>query len=195
MQQERLEAEQPMSAETLQAISEVFASQRDLEDAQRMSPEDSKMWMMRMDVLVDDIESRNRELTDAEKQKKELGLRMKVAEGIHELAESIKAAENLTIESVLDTRKAPKEFEQIGLKMRMDVARDSVASYEVLSSQVHKLVVFGTHLPEGNRKQLLEMYGKLQGLIRHEQKIAALAEKNFIDNLDARLAKIKREAA
>ncbi len=200
MQEERVSGEQSVSAETLQALSGVFAVERGREAVERASSdavslEASEKSLAQMDALVDDVESRNRELTEAEKEEKELGLRIKLAAGMHELAESINAAEQLVFESVLETQQVPAEFEQIALKMRMDVSRDALRSYAALAEQVFQMNIAGKHLPEGHRKQLMDHAKRLQGLIRHEHKIASLAEKNFVDNMDAKLAKFERGAA
>lgn len=191
MQQERVDAEEPVSAETLQALSEVFSMQRQREKGEPMSPEQAAASMAMMDKIVADIESRASDMTDAEKEEKEWGLRLKVAQGIHELAEHITAAEQLTREAVLESRRAP---EQIGLQMRMETARDAQRSYESVLGQVHELLrAGGKTMPEGHRTELVKQMERLVGLIRHEQKIADLAQKNFIDNMDAKVAEFQRQ--
>lgn len=181
---------EPVSAETLQALSEVFSMQRERVKGEQMSPEQVTASMAMMDKIVADVESRTDEMRDAEKEAPEWDLRVKVAKGIHELGESINAAEQLTWEAVVDAQRAPEQF---GLQMRMDAARSALTAYEALAGQVSALMTEGKNLPMGHRKQLVEQAQRIVGLIDHEKKIYDLAQKNFIDNMDAKVAEYQRQ--
>lgn len=183
-------------------------------DRERMNPDDLAKSLVQMDRLVRDIEllsesspEQGATLALADKiakdvegraQKREVSeqrewmLRLQTAKDIHDLAEGINDAEQLTFEAVLESQKAP---EQIGLQMRLDIARSAQRSYEALAGQVYEMIKEGKNLPQGHRTQLIEQGKRLVGLIKHEQQISELAERNFLDNLEAQVAKAEREAA
>ena len=208
MQQERVEAENPVGAETLQALSEVFSMQRERVKGEQMSPEQLEQSMGMMDSIVANVESRTDTLRAAEKASEKASkraaeradkmdpkvwdLRLKIAKEIHELAESINTAEQLTFEAAVESQRAP---EQIGLQMRMEASRDAQGSYEALAGQVYETLKGGKDLPQGHRVQLIEQGRRLIDLIKHEKQISELAERNFIDNLEAQVAEAEREAA
>lgn len=135
---------------------------------------------------------------EAEAQKREASepgewmVQLEAAKDVHELSERINDAEQVVRESVLETRDAPEQF---SLRMRMDVARDALASYEALAGQVYELLKAGKNLPHELRVRIVEQGRNLLVSIKHEQQAVKLAEKNFINNIEANIAKAERNLA
>lgn len=141
------------------------------------------------DEIVKDVESRAAKRGVAEQ--REWQLRLQFAKDLHDLAESVNDAEQLTWEAVVESQRAP---EQIGLQMRLDAARSAQRSYEALAGQVYELLKEGKNLPQGHREQLIDQGKRLLGLIKHERQIVGLAERNFQDNLEAQVAAAEEAA-